>query len=100
VKESLEAVLPGVGACDARSRTRRVPCNRHDLRRLRHIGPGGRRASGGVQDAAFSYERGEGVVTYDPKRTSVGAIIAELTRMTGYTATAREGSTPYGKERR
>jgi len=48
----------------------------------------------GVLDAEFSYERSEGIVTYDPERTSVEAIIAELTRMTGYAATVRDGSEP------
>lgn len=52
----------------------------------------------GVQAAEFSYERSEGVVTYDPERTSSDAIIAELTRMTGYTATVRDRLEPPSHE--
>ena len=52
----------------------------------------------GVQDAEFSYERGEGLVTYDPDSTSAETIIAELARMTGYVATVREGSTSSRQE--
>lgn len=44
-----------------------------------------------MEDAEFSYERAEGFVAYDPTLTSVEEIIAELKRMTGFDATAREG---------
>ncbi len=44
----------------------------------------------GVQEATFSYERGEGLVTYDTSRTSPGDFIAELERMTGFKATVRD----------
>jgi hypothetical protein len=44
----------------------------------------------GVRTATFSYERGEGVVTYDTTRTTPQAFIAELERMTGYSATLRD----------
>lgn len=43
----------------------------------------------GVEDATFSFERGEGQVTYDPTRTNPETFIAELKRMTGYVATVR-----------
>ena len=43
----------------------------------------------GVEDAEFSYERGEGFVAYDPSVTNVEAIVAELKRMTGFEATER-----------
>ena len=54
----------------------------------------------GVQDARFSYERGEGLVTYDTTRTSPEQFIAALARMTDYRATLRlEPSGTTGTER-
>lgn len=44
----------------------------------------------GVEEARFSYERGEGFVTYDPRRTKLEEIVAELKRMTGFDAVERE----------
>lgn len=44
---------------------------------------------GGVRDATFSFERGDGEVTYDPTQTNPEAFIAELERMTGFVATVR-----------
>jgi len=46
-----------------------------------------------VLDAEFSYEKGEGTVTFDPMQTNPETIIAELTRMTGYTASVRGNGT-------
>ena len=40
----------------------------------------------GVEEASVSYETGEAVVSFDPERTSPDEFIAELTRLTGYTA--------------
>ena len=48
----------------------------------------------GVQDATFSFERGDGEVMYDPTRTNPEAFIAELERMTGYVATVRVHDRP------
>jgi copper chaperone CopZ len=44
----------------------------------------------GVTDAMFSYGRAEGFVTFDSTRTSVDEIVAELERMTGFSATQRD----------
>lgn len=43
----------------------------------------------GVHEAAFSYEHGEGFVTFDSTETSVSEIIDHLDRSTGYAATLR-----------
>jgi len=43
----------------------------------------------GVQDARFSYQRGEGFVTFDTTRTSPAEFIAALERMTDYRAKLR-----------
>lgn len=43
----------------------------------------------GVKEARFSYQRGEGFVTYDTTRTSPGEFIAALARMTDYRAKLR-----------
>jgi copper chaperone CopZ len=40
----------------------------------------------GVQQADVSYEAGKAVVTYDPELTAPEEFIAELERMTGFTA--------------
>lgn len=40
----------------------------------------------GVEDADVSYETGTAVVTFDPALTTPEAFIAELTRLTGFTA--------------
>ncbi|MCH1571880.1 MAG: hypothetical protein OXU33_05560 [Gemmatimonadota bacterium] len=44
----------------------------------------------GVQDATFSYDRSEGFVTFDTTMTSVADIVAELERMTDFSATRRD----------
>jgi hypothetical protein len=44
----------------------------------------------GVHDATFSYDRAEGYVTFDTTLTSVPEIVAELERMTAFSATERE----------
>ena len=44
----------------------------------------------GVHDATFSYDRAEGFVTFDTTVTSVSEIVAELERMTDFSATRRE----------
>ncbi len=43
----------------------------------------------GVEEATFSYERSEGLVTYDPEQTNPRAIIEELERMTGFLGVVR-----------
>jgi len=43
----------------------------------------------GVREATFSYQRGEGFVTFDTTATSLNQIVGELERMTGYIATVR-----------
>jgi len=43
----------------------------------------------GVSEASFSYDRAEGFVTFDTTMTSVTAIIAELERLTDFSATKR-----------
>jgi len=43
----------------------------------------------GVREATFSYPRAEGLVTFDTTMTSVSEIIAELERMTAFTAARR-----------
>ncbi|MDA0329460.1 MAG: hypothetical protein O2958_10685 [Gemmatimonadetes bacterium] len=43
----------------------------------------------GVRDATFSYPLGEGFVTFDSTLTSPEAFIAELQRLTEYTAQVR-----------
>lgn len=43
----------------------------------------------GVREAEFSYERAEGFVTFDTTQTTPEAFIAELERMTDYSATLR-----------
>ncbi len=40
----------------------------------------------GVEDAEASYEAGSATVTFDPNVTSPTEFIAELTRLTGFTA--------------
>ncbi len=40
----------------------------------------------GVEDADVSYEPGSASVTFDPNVTSPTEFIAELTRLTGFTA--------------
>lgn len=40
----------------------------------------------GVRKAEFSWQEERGVVTYDTTRTSIGAVIEELHRMTDYEA--------------
>lgn len=45
----------------------------------------------GVQDATFSYDRAEGFVTFDTTMTTVSEIVAELERMTDFTAVRRAG---------
>lgn len=40
----------------------------------------------GVLEAEFSYQRGEGTVTYDPAETRPELFIDELVRMTGFGA--------------
>jgi hypothetical protein len=47
----------------------------------------------GVREATFSYERGDGFVTFDTTMTSVTEIAGELERMTGYTSTVRTAET-------
>lgn len=44
----------------------------------------------GVREATFSYEHGEGFVTFDSTVISVSEIIDHLDRSTGYEATMRE----------
>jgi len=44
----------------------------------------------GVHDARFSYERAEGYVTFDSTATSVSEIVAELERLTDFSATRRD----------
>lgn len=46
----------------------------------------------GVAGATFSYDRAEGFVTFDTTRTSVEQIVAELERLTEFSATPRDGS--------
>jgi len=54
----------------------------------------------GVKDARFSYQRGEGLVTYDTTRTSPEEFIAALVRMTDYRAKLRaEPSEATGTDR-
>lgn len=43
----------------------------------------------GVQEARFSWEAGEGFVTFDTEVTSVSEIVSELEEMTGFSATER-----------
>ena len=40
----------------------------------------------GVEDAEASYEAGSATVTFDPNVTSPTEFVAELTRLTGFTA--------------
>lgn len=42
-----------------------------------------------MSEAEFSYERGEGFVTFDTTKTTPETFIAELARMTDYRATLR-----------
>lgn len=44
----------------------------------------------GVREASFSFDRAEGFVTYDTTKTSLPDIIAELERLTDFTATRRD----------
>jgi copper chaperone CopZ len=44
----------------------------------------------GVREATFSYEKGEGFVTYDTTQTSPEAFIAALESMTDYRAKVRD----------
>ena len=44
----------------------------------------------GVQDATFSFDRAEGYVTFDTTVTSISEIVAELERMTDFSARQRE----------
>lgn len=43
----------------------------------------------GVTEAAFSYERAEGFVTFDTTLTSIREISEELERVTGFVGVAR-----------
>ena len=43
----------------------------------------------GVREATFSFDRAEGFVTFDTTMTSVAEIVAELKRMTAFSATER-----------
>ena len=43
----------------------------------------------GVREATFSYDRAEGFVTFDTTMTSVASIVAELGRLTDFSATER-----------
>jgi hypothetical protein len=43
----------------------------------------------GVSEATFSYQQGEGVVTFDPTLTSPEVIMVELQRMTGFVPRVR-----------
>ena len=63
----------------------------------------------GVDEAEVSYETGSATVTFDPTITNPAAFIAELTRLTGFTAvvgTTHDGriappvadSTPQGRD--
>ena len=40
----------------------------------------------GVEAASVSYDAGQAVVTFDPERTSPDEFMAELARLTGFTA--------------
>lgn len=40
----------------------------------------------GVEEASVSYETGQAVVSFDPGRTAPERFIAELARLTGFTA--------------
>ena len=44
----------------------------------------------GVREAAFSYDRAEGFVTFDTTMTSVVEIVSELERLTDFSATKRD----------
>jgi hypothetical protein len=44
----------------------------------------------GVELAKFSYERGQGWVTFDTTKTSPEQFLEELDRMTDYSGTVRE----------
>jgi copper chaperone CopZ len=44
----------------------------------------------GVSEAVFSYDRGEGFVTFDTTMTSVLEIVSELERLTDFSATKRD----------
>ena len=48
----------------------------------------------GVREATFSFASAEGFVTFDTTLTSPEAFIAELDRMTAFSATVRESSEP------
>jgi len=43
----------------------------------------------GVREAAFSYDRAEGFVTFDTTMTSLVEIVSELERLTDFSATKR-----------
>ena len=43
----------------------------------------------GVREATFSYQRGEGFVTFDTTVTSVTEIVGELERLTGFIGAMR-----------
>ncbi len=43
----------------------------------------------GVREATFSFDRAEGFVRFDTTMTSVAEIVAELERMTAFSATER-----------
>lgn len=45
----------------------------------------------GVREATFSYAGAEGVVTFDTTATSLEEIVAELERLTDFSATRRSG---------
>ncbi len=51
----------------------------------------------GVESADVSYELGRAVVTFDPDVTTPAHFIAELERMTDFTATVLEGSDEKGR---
>lgn len=44
----------------------------------------------GVTEAEFHYPAGTGTVTYDTTRTTLAAVVVELSRATGFEAAVRE----------
>jgi len=48
----------------------------------------------GVQEASFSYDEAAGYVTYDTTVTSLEHIVAELERLTDFSATRRDLENP------
>jgi copper chaperone CopZ len=47
----------------------------------------------GVESAEVSYEEGRGTVVFDPSETTPAEFIAELERMTGFTASVMAADT-------